>query len=606
MTTGELTRCLLLSVFVLFSSFLIQSGVQADPIILSPSMDIWTTSVYSYAPGGGGPGGGLNDDQLRVGGWGDTYLSLLQFNLSGAPTVANSASLVLYDMSSNEGTPVSMNLGQVTSSWDWSTTPITPSSPDNQRLWWVNRPNSTQLNASPLPAPSVGSYYSIDITNLYNQWQSGAAPNYGIQLSPTGVNKQWDYFASSENPTAAWRPTLVIDPAVVTLPPPTTGPNFQFPLKGTDPVYLTTQAGGLSSDNSPGTYCQVTIGPVYLDPCHQPNKAYYALDFTSPNATVVAANGGEIIQLFGQNGITGAANKCDIENCVVIKDSNGLYTEYREFTSLGNNADGTPFYVGETIPAGADLGTLRSGQHLHFQVEALVNGQLNSKSCDYVPDNCSPALANVTVGNRLIKDYRLSGDGQIIKYNPDGSVDLSNVIGTPEKAQIYGQTLPVLATTQDPNSKAYNFNVVVGELAAGMSQPIYIDPLLAIGYDYQVLSGPNFASVILPNVGDGEFALWLWNNILGDWVFDETLTHDNQYFFASSGVDRFRILGIETGAGLDPNDPQAFVTGLTFIGNGVVDLTMTPITVNAPEPADLALFVIGLAGLGFSRRKRAN
>jgi hypothetical protein len=43
--------------------------------------DVWTTSVYSYAPGGGGPGGGLDNDELKVGGWGDWYFSLLQFNL---------------------------------------------------------------------------------------------------------------------------------------------------------------------------------------------------------------------------------------------------------------------------------------------------------------------------------------------------------------------------------------------------------------------------------------------------------------------------------------------------------------------------------------------
>lgn len=184
----------------------------ATPIALTPSMDIWTTSVFSYAPGGGGPGGGLNDNQLNVGGWGDDYRSLLQFDLSGAPTVASSATLRLYDMSANGGGSVSMNLDRVTSSWDWTTQPITSLSPDNQRLWWANRPSFTQLSTSPLPAPVVGSYYNIDVTGLYNQWQSGAVSNYGIQLRPTGTNNQWDVFASSEN-AAAWRPTLIVDSA---------------------------------------------------------------------------------------------------------------------------------------------------------------------------------------------------------------------------------------------------------------------------------------------------------------------------------------------------------------------------------------------------------
>jgi hypothetical protein len=46
-------------------------------IFTPPEQDIWTTSVYSYAPGGAGPGGGLADDVLKVGGWGDLYYSLL-------------------------------------------------------------------------------------------------------------------------------------------------------------------------------------------------------------------------------------------------------------------------------------------------------------------------------------------------------------------------------------------------------------------------------------------------------------------------------------------------------------------------------------------------
>jgi hypothetical protein len=42
-----------------------------------PVQSIWTTSRYSYSEPGllAGPGGGLSDFRLRVGGWGDTYLS---------------------------------------------------------------------------------------------------------------------------------------------------------------------------------------------------------------------------------------------------------------------------------------------------------------------------------------------------------------------------------------------------------------------------------------------------------------------------------------------------------------------------------------------------
>ncbi len=192
----------------------------ATPITLTPSQDIWTTSVFSYTGAGGGPGGGLNNDQLRVGGFGDQYNSLLQFDLSSAPAVASSATLRLYDTSANSGSPVSMFVDQVTSAWNWTTQAITALSPDNLRLWWANRPSATQI--STVAAPTVGSYTDIDVTGLYNQWQSGAAPNFGVQLRPTGTSNQWNYFASSENATTAFRPQLIINEEAVGSPPPNT------------------------------------------------------------------------------------------------------------------------------------------------------------------------------------------------------------------------------------------------------------------------------------------------------------------------------------------------------------------------------------------------
>jgi hypothetical protein len=45
-------------------------------------------------------------------------------------------------------------------------------------------------------------------------------------------------------------------------------------------------------------------------------------------------------------------------------------------------------------------------------------------------------------------------------------------------------------------------------------------------------------------------------------------------------VDRFRILGVEASAGLDPNNGAAFVTGLKFVQDGEFTGTMIPITGN--------------------------
>ena len=99
--------------------------LSGGPLILQPGpvdgKDIWTTSYYSYANcAGAGTGGGLNDNRLRIGGWGDLYYSLLQFDLTGLPTNASSAVLYLYcENLSGGGTPLYFD--RITSAWNWQT-----------------------------------------------------------------------------------------------------------------------------------------------------------------------------------------------------------------------------------------------------------------------------------------------------------------------------------------------------------------------------------------------------------------------------------------------------------------------------------------------------
>ena len=145
----------------------------------------------------------------------------------------------------------------------------------------------------------------------------------------------------------------------------------------------------------------------------------------------------------------------------------------------------------------------------------------------------------------------------------------------------------------------FDFTFTVGDQGVGTDSLIFIDPDVAVGYDYQVNGGPNVASVLLPTgVGDDLYDLHLWNG--SAFAFSQTLTGGSEFDFLAGGVDRFRILGIEEAAGLSVDDPLAFVTGLTFTGSGGVDLTMTPIPV--PEPASLS--VLALGALALLRRRR--
>ena len=109
----------------------------------------------------------------------------------------------------------------------------------------------------------------------------------------------------------------------------------------------------------------------------------------------------------------------------------------------------------------------------------------------------------------------------------------------------------------------------------------WIDPVVAIGYDYIVWSGPNIRSVTLPmGYGDDIYDLYMWNST--EW-YDTGINIDGgeTYTFTDKfGVDRLSIRGIEASEELDPNNPTAFVTGLSFTSTNEVMMTMTPVTVN--------------------------
>ncbi|MDP7042800.1 MAG: hypothetical protein QF807_02150 [Candidatus Thalassarchaeaceae archaeon] len=129
-------------------------------------------------------------------------------------------------------------------------------------------------------------------------------------------------------------------------------------------------------------------------------------------------------------------------------------------------------------------------------------------------------------------------------------------------------------TTNNSGSTTFNFNFTVS-----WGEPIWVDPFVAIGYDYEISDGPNFASVMIPFAyGDGMFDIYLWDgtNYAYTGISIATGTH---YSFQSGGVDRFSIRGIEVSAEVDPDDPEGFVTSLTFVNSGNVDMAMIPITI---------------------------
>lgn len=166
----------------------------------SNAKSIWSTSLYSYSPAGGGPGGGLADDRLRVGGFGDQYVALLRFDPPDGRTVRR-ATLVLTVKGDAAGSqPVAMNVRVITRPWGW-----TP----GDRLWWRDLPSSDPVFQVAAPG-AAGSAYRIDITSIYNAWIKGSRANNGIMLEPLATNNNYSTFYSTRA-GARYRPRLVLD-----------------------------------------------------------------------------------------------------------------------------------------------------------------------------------------------------------------------------------------------------------------------------------------------------------------------------------------------------------------------------------------------------------
>lgn len=229
--------------------------------------------------------------------------------------------------------------------------------------------------------------------------------------------------------------------------------------------------------------------------------------------------------------------------------------------------DAASFRVGDY----ADLLTMLAPDKMYSVEVSLI---------DRRDDAGSLANSNILSRSRSFFDFMLlPEDGPTAAYLPSGGIDPT------------GETV---------------FKFKVEDVSP--DEIVFIDPLVAVGYDYAIGEGdPLFRSILLPaGIGDSLYDVYIWNG--DDWIlFQSGVGGGSELDLGAAGVDRIRVLGIETTAGLDPANPLAFVTGLRFVGEGRFTGTMTPITLDTgsvPEPAMLLLLATALLAVHFVPRVR--
>lgn len=172
--------------------------------------------------------------------------------------------------------------------------------------------------------------------------------------------------------------------------------------------------------------------------------------------------------------------------------------------------------------------------------------------------------------------------------------------GDPDGFIYFIATPVVMPAAAGPDPHVHSFSVAVTA-----DVPIFIDPLVAVGYTYAVGAGnPLFKTVSLPvGVGDNQFEIVVDGQrfaVAGHQIFDFTA-----HGFAD-GVAAFTVEGIEPQAMLDPANAQAFATRLSFVASGMFTGTQTALTFDytppIPEPASAWLLLAGLAAVLGRRR----
>jgi len=207
-------------------------------------------------------------------------------------------------------------------------------------------------------------------------------------------------------------------------------------------------------------------------------------------------------------------------------------------------------------------------------------------------------------------------------FSVNASVSLTTNDGVPTPGGTV--TVPVLPSQPAPGTPEGTFtfdNVAVGNQVNDQGQvvginpaaPMWLDPVIAVGYRYELGSNSTakFATITAPGLGTvndaNGYEVWLFDGTA--WKFAGNVGAGALFTFPAGGVTAFEIRGINPDLGLDPANDLAFPLGVTVTNPGTIDVTMTALTIDTgtavPEPESMALIGLSIAAMAAARRKKA-
>jgi hypothetical protein len=244
------------------------------------------TYIYQYEPDKTNSSASL----LKVG-YKQQNAALLRFDLSPIPPNASITQATLYLYAAGwSGADISfaayaisrtVSLNQTT--WNQAQTGNPWDSPGCNNTSTDRRPNPE----STATTNGIGKWYSLDLTALLQDWQSGRMPNNGVLMRATmPYQTSMIYFASAEFSEPDKRPKLIITYTASSAPPATPTPS---PTPSITPTLTPTP--------------MQTATPTQT---HTPTPTTAATRTLTPTPTLTSGGATTITMQYGLNGYTGA------------------------------------------------------------------------------------------------------------------------------------------------------------------------------------------------------------------------------------------------------------------------------------------------------------